>query len=95
MAEAKNYVFGYAELAEILVKQLDIHEGLWGVYLEFGFVAANLKLDPNSTAVMPGIMNLVQKVGIQQFPEANNLTVDAAKVNPPKTTTSSKRTSKR
>ncbi|MDQ2920399.1 MAG: hypothetical protein M3R52_02110 [Acidobacteriota bacterium] len=95
MAEAKNYVFDYQELAEILVKQQSIHEGLWGIYLEFGFAAANLKTDPNSAMVMPGIMNLVQKIGIQQFPEANNLTVDAAKVNPSKTAKSRKRQNRR
>jgi hypothetical protein len=86
MAEAKNYVFDHRELAEILVKQQDIHEGLWGVYVEFGFVATNLSSEPalNPKNVTPAVINLVQKIGIQQFPEASNLTVDAAKVNPRK-----------
>lgn len=90
MAEAKNYVFDHRELAELLVKQQDIHEGLWGVYIEFGFAAANVSADPTASAVnkllLPTALTIVQKIGIQQFPEPSNLTVDAAKVNPRKST---------
>lgn len=87
MAEAKNYVFDHRELAELLVKQQDIHEGLWGIYVEFGFAAANVNSDPTGGKVLlPTALSIVQKVGIQQFPEPSNLTVDAAKVNPRKST---------
>lgn len=95
MAEARNYVFDHKELAEILIKQQGITEGLWGIYVEFGFAAANINTEPGSKVVVPGTLNFVQKVGIQQFPEANNLTVDATHVNPRSPSKSTKRPSKR
>lgn len=92
MAEAKNYVFGHRELAEILVKQQGIHEGLWGVYVEFGFAATNVS-DPNTAekTFTPAAISLIQKIGIQQFPEPSNLTVNAAEVNPAKSKRQNKR----
>lgn len=97
MAEANNYTFGFKELAEILVRDQNIKEGLWGIYIEFGLGAANINTDPSSgTKVLaPAAINVVQKIGIQKFPEPSNLTVDAAKINPPKPSTSSKRAEKR
>lgn len=82
MAEADRYTFGYKEVAEALVKQQGIHEGLWGVYVEFAIAAANLGSAPESNDLVPTAIVPVQRMGIQRFPEANNLTVDAAAVNP-------------
>ena len=95
MSEANNYTFGFEELAEILVKQQGITEGLWGIYIEFGLGAANINTEPGGKVLRPAAINLVQKIGIQKFAEANNLTVDAAKLNPPKTAKISKRQSRR
>jgi len=94
MAEAKNYIFKFQELAEILVKQQGLSEGLWGIYIEFGLGAANIKTVPGEQALAPAAINVVQGIGIQKFDEPNNLTVDAAKVNPPSKSASSKRSSK-
>ncbi len=82
MAEADRYIFTYKEIAEALVRQQGIHEGLWGVYVEFGIAAANVGSTPESNDVVPAAIVPVQKLGLQRFPEANNLTVDAAEVNP-------------
>jgi len=82
MAEANQITFGHQEVAEALVKKQGIHEGFWGVYVEFGFAAANLANPADAKSLIPTAFNMVQKIGIQRFPEANNLTVDAAKVNP-------------
>ncbi len=82
MAEVKNYVFEHAELAEILVKKLDIHEGFWGLYLEFSLVAANVPASPDQKIFSPAAITLVNKIGIQRFDQENNLTVNAAEVNP-------------
>lgn len=85
MPEVKNYVFSHVELAEILIKKVDIHEGLWGVYFEFGHGATNMATGPDQkTSLQPASITVVQKVGIQRFESANNLTIDAAVVNPPK-----------
>ena len=73
--------FAHKEVAEALVKQQGIHEGVWGIYVEFGIGAANVRhaetADLNPAAIVP-----IVKIGIQRFDELNNLTVDAAEVNP-------------
>jgi hypothetical protein len=79
MAEATNYLFDYKEVAELLVKKQDIHEGFWGIGIEFGFGAQNIRT-PNGFA--PAAIIPVQKIGLNRFEEPNNMTVDAAEVNP-------------
>jgi hypothetical protein len=80
MAEAQNYTFDYKEIAEALIKKQGIHEGLWGIYMEFGIGAANA--GPSENIIFPAAIIPVVKVGIQRFDKPNNLTVDAAEVNP-------------
>ncbi len=93
MPEIKNYVFSHVELTEILVKKMDIHEGFWGVYFEFGHGAANMPTGPDQkNSLQPASITIVQKVGIQRFDSPNNLTIDAAVVNPPKPQSGGKRT---
>jgi hypothetical protein len=82
MAEAKNYIFTYQEIAAALVKAQDIHEGLWGVYLEFAIAGANIPNGPGSEMLVPAAIVPVVKMGIQRFDRPNSLTVDAAEVNP-------------
>jgi hypothetical protein len=81
MAEAQNYIFDYKEVAEELIKKQGIHEGLWGIYMEFGIGGANA--GPSEGMVFPTAIVPVVKIGIQRFDKPNNLTVDAAKINPP------------
>jgi hypothetical protein len=85
MPEIKTYTLNLSEIADVIIKTLDIHEGLWGVYLEFGLGAANIPANPEGKAIAPAIIGLVQKIGIQRFDSPNNLTVDAARSNPLKT----------
>lgn len=73
------YPFTHQELAEILIKHKNIHEGLWGIYVEFGLGATNIGQGPND--MLPAAIVPIVKLGLQKFPEPNNLTVDAAKVN--------------
>ncbi len=80
MAEPRQLTFSYQELAEILVKQQGIHEGLWGIYAEFGLGAANV---PAPGGSVPAAVIPLQRMGIQKFDiEVEGLTVDAAVVNP-------------
>jgi len=83
MGEPEIFAMSYQEIAEALVKQQGIHEGIWGIYVEFGIGAANIKHpeDPKGMVVPAAIVPAV-KMGIQKFKEENSLTVDAAKVNP-------------
>jgi len=81
MAEAQQIcTFTYKELAEALVKQQGIHEGLWGVYVKFGINATNIGTTPND--IVPAAIVPILEIGIQRFKEENNLTVDAAIVKP-------------
>jgi hypothetical protein len=82
MPEPKNYSFAHTEIAEILIKQANIHEGHWGVYFEFGLAAANVPTTPDGKTFAPAAINFVNKIGIQRFDAPTNLTVDAAKANP-------------
>jgi hypothetical protein len=82
MAEPRQITFAYQELAEILIRQQDIHEGLWAVFVEFGIGGANISPGPGADAV-PAAIVPIQRMGIQKFDdEVPGLTVDAAKVNP-------------
>lgn len=82
MSESQQIVFSYGKLAEILVKEQGIHEGLWGVYAEFAIGAANINSSPEADSIPAAIVPL-QKFGIQRFEEeVKGLTVDAAVVNP-------------
>jgi hypothetical protein len=82
MPETKNYTFSYTELAAILVKELDLHEGLWGIYVEFSLGAANVPASPDGKTIAPAAIAAIKGIGIQRFDAPNNLTVDAAIVNP-------------
>lgn len=84
MPEPSQFTYSFQELAELMVKKQGIHEGLWGIYIEFAIAAANTSDSTGTflpTAIIP-----IRKIGLQKFEEASNLTVDAAEVNPaPKT----------
>src|SRR5688500_8876556 len=81
MAEANEIFFSYQEVVEALVKKQGLHEGLWGLSIEFGLGALNMKTSPDGSVAPAGLL-AVSRIGIRQYPAANNLTVDAAKVNP-------------
>jgi len=82
MPEIKNYTFSHTELASILLRDQGIHEGLWGLYIEFNMIAANVPSGPGLSTFLPACINFVSKIGIQRFDAPSNLTVDAAEVNP-------------
>ena len=70
-------MFDYKELAEALIVKQGLKEGLWGVAIEFALAASNIPNGPDGKTISPAAINIVQKIGIQRFPEANNMTVDA------------------
>lgn len=91
MAEATQIMFRYKEIAEMFVKQADIHEGYWGVVVRFGIQAMNISLnsaEPVPTAIVP-----VLEIGLQRESEMTPLAVDAAVINPaPKKSLGEKKT---
>lgn len=82
MAEVQNIAFTHKEIAEMLIKKQNLHEGTWGIYIEFGLGATNINQSLDAENLLPAAILGVLKIGIQRFPKPNNLTVDAAEVNP-------------
>jgi hypothetical protein len=88
--------FDHTELAEILIKHLGLHEGIWGVYLEFGLTGVNLEVGgPKSNVFAPAAVTLIKRIGIQHLNNPTNLAVDAAKVNPLKMSATRSNSSKK
>ena len=78
MAQAKQFTFNYKELAALMVKDLGLSEGLWGVWLNFGIKGTNIGSSPDD--LLPAAIVPVVNVGLQSFDEPNSLTVDAAEI---------------
>jgi hypothetical protein len=97
MAEVQTYLFAYKEVTEALIKKQDIHEGLWGIYIEFGMSGGNIPSGPSTDTLVPAAIVAIVKIGIQRADKPNPLTVDAAEVNPlpPKASNSPSRTGRR
>jgi hypothetical protein len=80
MAEASQFMFSYKEVAEALVKKQGLHEGIWGLSINFGIQATNV--GPNETDLKPSAIVPIMAIGIQKSDKETNLSVDASKVNP-------------
>lgn len=80
MPETKKMTFSHREVVEALLKKADIHEGLWGIYIEFGLAGANVAT-PGGEFTPAAIVG-IKSIGLQHYDEVSNLTVDAAQVNP-------------
>ena len=63
-----------------LIQQQKIHEGIWGLYVEFGILAANI--GPTQEDVNPAAIVPIVKMGLQKFDQLSNIAVDASEVNP-------------
>jgi len=84
MAESTQIFFTHKEVVTALLKEQGIHEGIWGLAVNFGFGAANMGSAPEASDLNPTALIPVVKLGIQIAPEINNLSVDAAVENPKK-----------
>lgn len=80
MAEASQIMFTFPEIAEALIKHQGIHAGHWGVSVRFGIAAANVA-GPDGKTKPTALVPLIE-MGIQRYDEPNDLTVNAADVNP-------------
>ena len=82
MPETDRITFNHKEIAEVLIKHQDLHEGYWGVLIEFNLAGANV--GPSQEKSVPAAIVGVVKIGLQRMPDDKGIAVDAAKVNPPK-----------
>lgn len=92
MPETKTIEFTLKEVAKALVIDSDIHEGLWGIMFKFGLHGANIGSSPEGDLTPAAIVPILN-MALQRFDGPNNLTVDAAEVNPRKKTAPKKKTS--
>lgn len=82
MLEENRIMLTHKELVECLIKDNDIHEGLWAIAISFGLGAGNIAENDSPNVLFPAALVPVTEIGIQRFDEATPLTVDAAQVNP-------------
>jgi len=80
MGEPTQYKFSLKEVAEALVRKQGIHEGIWGLLIEFGLAAGHT--GPSKDEMYPTALVPVMKIGLHELKEETNFSVDAAKVNP-------------
>lgn len=80
MVEPQNVTFTHSQVAEALIKYNDIHEGIWGLYVVFGIAGGNVGQNPDN--INPAAIVPILKIGLQKFNKPNNMTADAAVVNP-------------
>lgn len=74
------------ELAVLLIKHHGLHEGLYDPAFEFQIAIGGV--GPQQDALLPGAMIGVSRIGLAIAEKTSGNTVDAAVVNPRKTTTS-------
>ena len=95
MAESNQYTMTLKEVAELIVKKIDVHEGSWSLLLGVQIGVGNFGPTPDQT--FPGATVTIQQIGIQRVdpnsPVINpgSVVVNAAVVNPkPKPKTKAK-----
>lgn len=70
------------ELAAILVRHKELHEGLYDVSMEFQIAVG--AIGPSPDAVLPGAMVGISRIGLSKVEQMGPQTVDAAMLNPAK-----------
>ena len=68
------------EVAALLIKHYDFHEGKFDLLLEYQFGAG--AFGPTPETVNPGVMIGIAKLGLTPSAQPGPLTVDASEVNP-------------
>lgn len=79
-AQPQTIVTSHKSVVEALIKQNNIHEGIWGLFVRFGIGAINA--GENEQQLVPAAIVPVVEIGLQKFEKETNISADAAKVNP-------------
>jgi hypothetical protein len=80
MPELSQINFTHKEVVAALIKAQGLHEGMWQLQIRFGINAMNVGVsdsDLHPSAIVP-----VLSIGLMRVEKENNLTVNAAQVNP-------------
>lgn len=75
-----QFLLSHKDLAALLVRENEIHEGLWEVAFEFQIAIGTM--GPSPEQVCPGAMFNVHRVGLNKVSQQTALSIDAAVVNP-------------
>lgn len=82
MPEQTEIMFTHKELLELMLKKQNIHEGLWMISIKFGMQATNFGVATDGSDTLPTALIPIVGVGMHRAEKLNNITVDAAVVNP-------------
>ena len=77
--QRQHYYYSMKDLATALVKASDIHEGIWRVGFKFELRAANVNMGGQQ---VPAAFLPIVRVDITRVEVLDDLSVDAAEVNP-------------
>lgn len=84
MAAPTQFSFTWAEIAELMVKKLDLHEGLWMPGIEYGLNVGVVGSSQEEAG--PGLMAIATKLQLTKVEAGiggpEHMVVDAAKINP-------------
>ncbi len=83
MPQANQISFSHKEVVEALVISSGLHEGIWGLRIEFGIKGANIGTteEPGEDVIPAAIVPIIG-IGLQRFEKESTIAVDAAVVNP-------------
>lgn len=82
MPEATEIMFKHKEVVGALLKQHGIHEGFWMLSINFGIGAGNVGQTEDQSDLNPAAIIPILNIGIKRVDQLNNLSADAAEVNP-------------
>lgn len=80
MPEPTQITFSHKEVVVALLKEQNIHDGIWALYVKFGLKAANVGAADED--LLPVAIIPIVAIGLQRSDKTSNLAVDAALVNP-------------
>ena len=80
MAEERRITYTHSELAALMIKDRQLHEGLWMLQIQFGIAGVNA--GPSNEQMNPTAIVPVLAIGLQSVDQLGPLVFDAAKVNP-------------
>jgi hypothetical protein len=83
MSEIKTIALSHKEVIEAIIKQQDLHEGIWQLYIEFLIAGANVQ-NPETKEVAPAAIVPIKAIGLTRVDTENEIALDAAKINPKK-----------
>jgi hypothetical protein len=80
-------LFSHQDVLTELIRKKDIHSGRWALVFKLQLAASNvnaLKEGADKAVLTPAGMILIEHIGIYPTNDVNDLTLDAAEVNPPR-----------